>query len=77
MGTIKDVDIISVFPFFFWRMFWFFFFQSVLILKEPKNTFLVEIYECQWKRIQAIVDEILGIEELSEVWMCKFDDSFL
>ena len=44
-----------------------FFFQLVLILKEPKNDFLVEIYEGQQRRIQVVIDEIMEIEELLEV----------
>jgi hypothetical protein len=36
-------------------------------LEKPDNHFLKEIYDVQEKRLQAIVEEIVEIEEYSEV----------
>ena len=47
VGSIEDFYVISVFLFFFFEKIEIFLFQLVLILKEPKNDFLVEIYEGQ------------------------------
>jgi hypothetical protein len=41
-------------------------------LKGPKNHLLFEMYEGQQKRLQAVVDEIMEIQELSEVFFSFF-----
>ena len=41
-------------------------------MEEPRNALLIEMYDGQLKRLQAIVDEILEIEELSEVGLFFF-----
>jgi hypothetical protein len=47
--------------------------QSRLCLRRPKNDLLMKIYEEQVKRLQLIVDEIIEIEELSEVFFSSFE----
>jgi hypothetical protein len=42
--------------------------QSSMSLGKPKNRLLRDMYVAQEKRIQAIVDEIVEIEEYSEVF---------
>jgi len=39
--------------------------SSTLTLEEPQNQFLMKVYEGQRKRILAIADEIIEIQELS------------
>jgi hypothetical protein len=38
-----------------------------MMLVKPENRMLMEIYEAQEKRFQAIVEEIIEVQEFSEV----------
>ena len=39
----------------------------MLTLKEPKNELMMKMFKGQQKRVLAIADEVMEIEELSEV----------
>jgi hypothetical protein len=39
----------------------------VLIVKEPVNELLADVFEGQRNRLEAITDEVMEMQELSEV----------
>ena len=55
-----------------------FFFQSMLILEEPRNCpLLSEVFNSQQQRLQVIVDDLMEIEELSDVHGYFFGQLFV
>lgn len=46
----------------------------MLTLKEPKNELMMKMFKGQQKRVLAIADEVMEIEELSEVGFFFFEE---